>query len=221
MNSLPSVEQSYSVELVRKSIHLCSLSIPIAYYSLSREEALSILLPITVAFAITDILRLYHPPSRRVFTSLFGWLLRSHELNNHQKRLNGATYVLLSATLCILVFPKVIVITAFAILIISDSVAALIGRRFGRRRFMKKSLEGSLAFLLSSSVVVLVTPKLVNLPQEYIIGAIGGIGGMIVEASPLPVDDNLSIPLSVGLIMWILYSLLLPSLDLHGLNVPT
>ena len=51
INELPSVEQSYATELVRKGIHLCSLAIPLAYYWISREQALSILIPLAPSAA--------------------------------------------------------------------------------------------------------------------------------------------------------------------------
>lgn len=217
---LPNVEQSYGVELVRKSIHLCSLSIPIAYYFLSKPTALTILIPITAFFALSDILRLTHEPTRRWYDKLLGWLLRPHERHEMRKRLNGATYVLLSATLCIVAFPKLIFITAFSVLIISDTVAALVGRKFGRRPFLNKTLEGTLGFLASATIVVLATPKAEGLPIEYVVGIAAAVVGAIVEAYSAEVDDNLTIPLSIGATMWILYFWLLPAVNVYTLDAP-
>ena len=67
MNELPNVEQSYAVELVRKTIHLCSLSIPIVYYFVSKSTALTLLLPLTFVFGMSDLARIYHPPTRRLY----------------------------------------------------------------------------------------------------------------------------------------------------------
>lgn len=218
MNELPSVEHSYGTELVRKSIHLCSLSIPVVYSLISRSTALWVLVPLTVIFLIIDVARLFHPPTRKVFDRYIGFLLRKHERHEHGRRLNGATYVLLSATLCVFLFPKVIVITAFAILIISDTMAALIGRKYGRHKFYGKSFEGSTAFLVSALVVVAVAPKISYLPAEYFIGAAGALLGAIVEALPVEVDDNLSIPLSIGAAMWLMYNLFLPQVNVFRLD---
>jgi dolichol kinase len=209
----------YTAELIRKGIHLCSLSIPALYYGMSRSMTLNILIPMTLAFLIVDILRYFHQPTAVLFYRWFRKLLRHHEVNGKTKTLNGASYVLLSATLCVLLFPKVLVITAFAIMIVSDSAAALIGRRFGKHKFYHKSLEGSGAFLLSAIIVVLCTPKIDYLPMEYLIGMIGGCVGMIAEiASFNLLDDNVAIPLSIGGIMWLLYWLLLPSLNIYRLD---
>ena len=206
----------YRYEVVRKGIHLFSLSIPIIYFFITRELALYLLVPITAAFILIDTARYYIPFISRWFYRWFGWLLRRHETDTQQKRLNGASHVLIAALLCILLFPKIIAINAFTILIISDSTSALIGRRFGKRRFFAKSLEGSAAFFLSAVLVVFIAPKINNNPVEFFIGIIAAAIGAVVEALPLTIDDNLSIPISVGCAMWLMYHFLLPPLYLHN-----
>jgi len=218
MNDLPNVEQSYGVELVRKAIHLCSLSIPIVYSFISQSTALAILLPLTLVVGLADLARLFHPSVGAFYHEYFGWLLRAHERDEERRRLNGATYVLLSATLCVVIFPKLIVITAFSILIISDTLAALVGRKFGRHQFLKKSLEGTAAFFLSALVVVLITPKVEYLSIEYLIGAFGALSGAVVEAISIAVDDNLSIPLTIGAVMWFFYVFLAPGIQITALD---
>lgn len=220
MNGLESVERSYTTELIRKGIHLVSLSIPVIYSFIPQRTALAVLLPLTAAFLLADVLRLYHPASSRLYQRYFGFLLRQHEQNAHGRRLTGATYVLFSACLSVLLFPKVVVITTFAILIISDSAAALIGRRFGKHRFLTKSLEGSSAFLISALLVIAVAPKIAYSPVEYLIGAITAAVATVVEAAGLQIDDNLTIPLVSGAVMWALYALVAPALDIHALDMP-
>lgn len=214
MNGLRSVEESYGTEIIRKGIHLTSLLIPIVYSFVTKQTALAILIPVTLLFALSDVARLWVPAVGRWYSRLFGFLLRAHEKNDDGRRLNGATYVLLSATILIIFFPKVIAISAFAILIVSDTSAALVGRRFGRHPFMTKSIEGSLAFFLSALLVVAAAPKIAHLPEEYVIGGIAALIGAVVEASAIGLDDNLSIPLSVGGVMWTMYALFLPALNL-------
>lgn len=217
-SELKSLDQTatinYKNELARKGIHLFSLSIPVIYFFISKQSALYLLVPITASFIIIDIARFYIPPVAKWFYQWFGWLLRRRETDVHKKRLNGASNVLVSALLSVLFFPKVIAINAFAILIISDTTAALIGRRFGRHRFLAKSLEGSLAFFVSGVLVILVAPKIDQLPMEYIIGFIAAAIGTVMEALPLKIDDNILIPLSVGISLWALYIWLLPAVNL-------
>lgn len=204
----------YKHELVRKAIHLFSLSIPTIYFFISKQLAIYILVPITMAVIIVDMARYYIPSVAKWFYKWFGWLLRRHETDVNKKRLSGASNVLISALLCVLLFPKVIAINAFTILIISDTTSALVGRRFGRHRFLGKSFEGSLAFFISAVLVILVAPKINYISAEYGIGIIAAAIGAVVEALPIKIDDNLTIPLSVGFSLWALYSWFLPSINL-------
>ncbi|HTK82105.1 MAG TPA: SEC59/DGK1/VTE5 family protein [Bacteroidota bacterium] len=209
------IDTSYRAELFRKAIHFSSIAIPIFYFFTPRSVALSALVPLTVVCLSIDIARLYSPPVEEWFTRAFGWLLRRKESDKARKRLNGATYVLISATVCVLVFPKLIAITSFIILIISDMMSALVGRRFGRHRFFEKSIEGSAAFFLSALLIILFTPKIDYLLGEYIIGVVAAAGGAIIEALPWDVDDNFTIPITVGSVLWLGYLLFYPSLDIY------
>jgi dolichol kinase len=206
----------YKAEIIRKSIHLCSLSIPIIYYYISRQQALMLLAPITLVFLFVDLLRYFHAPTASVFYETFGWMLRSHEHDEKKKRLSGATHVLVSAMLCVIIFPKLITITSFAILIISDSAAALVGRRFGRRKFLNKSFEGSAAFFCTALIVIAATPKISADAGEYFIAVVAAGVGTIIEAMSVGIDDNLSIPLSIGVVMWLLYDVFYSSVYLHA-----
>ena len=211
----------YRDEIVRKLIHLCSLSIPIVYYFISRTDAIIILSIVTFVALTIDLLRYFSTSFGKIFYSIFGILLRKHELDKEKKNLNGATYVLISALVCVILFPKVFFVTAFSILIISDSMAALVGRKFGNHKFLSKSLEGTLAFFISASIVVLFTPKVEGLFLEYLIGFIAAAIAAIVEnISHGWMDDNLAIPVSIGISMWALYLLLLPHIQLILPNVP-
>lgn len=215
MTQIDSGTIDYKSELLRKSIHFCSLSIPIIYYYLDKETALSILIPLTISTVIIDFGRFFVKPLNKFIEKAFGFLMREHEIDSKQKNLNGASYVFIAATLTIWIFPKLIFIPAFTMLIICDIVAALIGRRYGKVKFLSKSLEGTLAFFVFSIFVVLFTPKVEGLLLEYVIGIFAGAVGAIIEnVSYGWADDNLTIPLSIGFTMWGLYYWLLPSLAL-------
>ncbi|HOI28284.1 MAG TPA: dolichol kinase [Melioribacteraceae bacterium] len=211
----------YQSEVLRKAIHLCSLSIPVVYYFITRELALSILIPLALLSLVLDLSRYYFKPFSNIFYKIFGFMLRKHEKDEKRKNLNGATYVLISAVLVIAIFPKVFAVTGFAVLIIGDIAAALIGRKFGQTQFLLKSLEGTIAFFIFSIVVILFTPKIEGSITEFVIAVIAvGVGAVAENISTGWADDNLTIPVSIGITMWILYALLLPDLALVLPNVP-
>jgi dolichol kinase len=217
----PAVVQrvSFRHELLRKSIHLCSLSIPVAFTYWSKDTMLSILLPMTAVTVIVDLLRSFYPPVFDLYQTIFGAILRHHEQTPGKVTLNGASWVLLTAVVCILVFPKLITVTAFAILIISDTVGAIVGRRYGTRKFNDKSLEGSTAFILSAWIVILCTPKVSYFWGEYLIAAVAAVIGALAEVfSYNIIDDNFAIPIAIGFAMWAMYALFLPGFNLHSLG---
>ncbi|MBU2447143.1 MAG: dolichol kinase [Bacteroidetes bacterium] len=205
----------YKNEVIRKLIHLFSLSIPVIYFFISKETALYILVPVTLIFLIIDVVRYYNPQVGGLFYTIFGFILRKHERDEKKKRLNGATNILLSAIICVLIFPKLLFVTAFAVLIVSDISSALVGRKFGKKRFLAKSFAGFLAFLISGFIVIFLTPKVEYYAAEYLIGFIAVFFGGLAESSSLEIDDNISVPISIGAVMWILYSLLLPSINVY------
>jgi len=198
---------TYSKEIARKGIHFSSLLIPIIYLQIDRPKALLILAPMALAAIVIDVLIQRHSATRRVMMRLVGDLMRSHELQRSKIQLNGASWVLISAFATVAVFPKVIAVTAFSILIVSDSFAALIGRRFGRRRFLDKSVAGTIAFVISAIACVLVYAACFSLPWTFVVaGVLGSIVGGVIESASirLRVDDNLSIPFATALVMWLL-----------------
>lgn len=201
---------SFSGELIRKTIHLGSLSIPVVYNMVPKSVALWILFPLLAFSLFVDIGRYYLPWLRRIVDKVFDRILRPHERVSKQILLSGATYVLISAVICVILFPKLITVTAFAVLILADASSALIGRAFGKHKFFDKSLEGSLAFVGSAWIVILLTPKAGPMPVEYLIGAIASLVGAVAEAASVTLhfDDNLSVPLTVGGTIWLLYYLL-------------
>jgi len=199
-------EISYKQEILRKGIHLCSLSIPIGYALTDKELALTILIPITIIVVLFDILSQKFSFFSKIIIFIFGAMLREHELKNNRLTLNGASWVMISSVLTILIFPKIIAVTGFAILIISDTTAALYGRKFGKTPFFNKSVEGSTAFAISALIVVIITALFHSMPWSfYLFGFIGAIVSTLVEAasSYLRIDDNLTIPISFGILMWI------------------
>lgn len=214
----------FKAELVRKGIHLFSLVIPLVYYFIPKEAALFILVPVTAVFVTIDLARYDVPVISKFFYKFFGFLLRRHEMDRKKHALNGATYMLISSVICVVIFPKYIMISSFVVLILGDASSAVFGKRFGKHkifpgRAMPKSYEGSLAFIVAGIIAVAITPKIDYLFLEYVIGASAAVVAAAAEAlSYNIVDDNIAVPIAFGLTMWALYIILLPHLNVFLLN---
>jgi dolichol kinase len=187
-------EMLTGVEIRRKIVHLATLSIPIGYAMLPKETVVAILVPLFLGFLIVDLLRHYCSGMTSLFQRYFlGTVLRERERNT----LMGSSYFLFSSILVILFFPKSIAIVSVLFLILSDTAAAIVGKGIGKIRIFGKTLEGSLAFAVSSLLIVWVYPDL-----NRFWGSLAALGSTLIELLPIRVDDNLTIPLVAGAIMF-------------------
>jgi len=182
------------VEITRKIVHLVTLAIPIGYALLPEETVLLVVFLLFLSFLSVDLLRHYHSGMAFLFQKyFFGKVLREQE----KETLMGSTYFLFSSLLTILLFPKSIAIVSLLILILSDTSAALVGKGIGKISIFGKTLEGSLAFFFCSLLIVWLYP---NLNRFW--GGIAALGATLIEILPIRVDDNLTIPLVAGAIMF-------------------
>ncbi len=184
------------VEVLRKIVHLATLVVPIGYASTSEETVILFLVPFFLALLSVDLLRLLHPGMASLFQKyFFERVLREEE----KPTFMGATYFIFSTILTILLFPKPIAIASIFILILADTAAALIGKGIGKIRIFGKTLEGSMAFLITALLIVWIYPNLNRLS-----GSLAALGAAVVEILPIRVNDNLTIPLVAGAIMFFL-----------------
>lgn len=198
-------EITFKQELARKATHMGALVIPGGYFFLGLEKptALYIMIPITAAMIVIDIARLrkwkfWHAVGKPII----GRMIRQHEENGD---FTGATYILASSCFTIGFFSKPIAIAALAFIMVGDSFAAIIGRRFGKHKFGRKSIEGSLACLVGTAIVACAGPLF---GLELQLALAGAVVAAVVEALSTRVDDNVSVPLISGLAMTLLAKLL-------------
>ena len=146
----------------------------------------------------------------RLFTltygTLFNKILRETE-TQATFRLSGAPYVIAAALMVTVLFPKIIAMTALAIMLIGDTSAALIGRKLGKHKINKgtKSVEGSLAFwLFSSAVLLFFYLNFSQSPLFLLWGLIGVTVATFAEIfeNRIHLDDNFSIPLVTGIFLY-------------------
>jgi dolichol kinase len=112
----------------------------------------------------------------------------------------GAIEFYLGCFLAALLFEPFIAITSIAVVSIADAMSTLIGNFYGKHKISfnkKKSIEGSIAFFLTT---ILILVFFINDPLKILIIS---IVATFAEAFP-KIDDNLTIPLAVGLLMLLL-----------------
>ncbi len=200
---------TFRAELARKAIHLLSLSIPIAYHFVDKTTALLILIPVALIFTVGDIISKKVAWIGNLVNFFFGKLLRRHEKPD-SPHLNGASWVTISAVLVVAAFPKMIAMTAITILIISDILAAIVGRSVGKHKIYDKSIEGSAAFFFSALAIIVAYYFIYSLPITFLFaGLFASFFATFAEllSNELDIDDNISIPFTAGMVLWLVSSL--------------
>ena len=179
-------------ELLRKSIHLSGLTLPVIYLFLDKPTML-VLMGVLTGFAlVVELVKWRSPHFGEFFFRMFKPLLRKHE---RKGAMTGATYYLISAFLCILLFAKTLAIVCIFFMVLGDMAAALVGKMWGRTKlFGSKSLEGSAACFIVCAAIALIM-------LNPVIAIIGALVATIVELIPFPIDDNLTVPLVSGAVM--------------------
>jgi len=184
------------VEITRKIVHLATLVVPVGYALTSEETVLIFLVPFFICFLSVDLLRHFLPGLASLFRKyFFGRVLREEEGETFM----GSTFFLFSTILTILLFPKPIAIASLLILILADTAAALVGKGIGRIRILGKTLEGSAAFFFTALLIVWIYPAL-----NRFSGSVAALGATLIEILPIRLNDNLTIPLTAGAIMFFL-----------------
>ena len=185
----------------RKATHIFSLAIPISYWYLipDKNNAIIIISVFTLIFIFFDFMRLKSRFVKFFFSLLFNKMLKEHELKG---KFTGATWVMISSFIVILFFSKNIAVISLVFLSVGDTVAGLFGKKFGRVKIGKKTLEGFLAGLLSCLMV-----SYFYNPLPLYISCTGAFFAMLIETLPLPFDDNFKIPITSAVVMSMLVSL--------------
>ena len=189
-------------EYQRKAIHLFNLIIPFGYWFIipDQNKFKIIIITFTALFILADYFRTKSKLIKKLFIIFFDKMLREHELKG---QFTGATWVMISASVTILVFPKYIAIISLIFMSIGDTFAALIGRKFGKLKIYDKSFEGFLGGLIACLVVAYCYD-----PLPFYISGFGALAAMLFETLPLPLDDNFRIPIGSAIIMTMLVGVL-------------
>lgn len=191
---------SYKQEILRKLIHLSSLWMVGVIYLLPKPIALIIFGVLLIGNIFVEYAAYRNwPVLTHAFHMLFGKMMRAKE-KEKGFHFSGAPYVLAAAFLSTTLFPTIAAMFGLTVMLLSDTAAALIGRKFGTHKIAlsNKSVEGSIAFWITGFIVLLIYVFAFHLPDLSILqGMIAITLAMLAEIyeKKIRIDDNLSIPM--------------------------
>jgi len=137
----------------------------------------------------------------KIFIDFLNPIIRQAELNGN---LTGATWMVLSFALTVLLFDIQIAVSALLFLSIGDAVAALVGKQYPIGIIWNKSVFASFISVILCIFIV----SSIHLQLHPIIIIAGAISAMLIELVPLKINDNFSIPLFSGFTMQLFVGLL-------------
>lgn len=162
--------------------------------------ALYLLAPAALLAVSADLLRAYSGPFNTLIRRIFGPLMRPQELPEAgtEIKFNGATCVLVGAVLMVVLFPLRVAVPILAMAMLADAAAALVGRRIGRHHWgsLSATIEGTAAFIGTGLTIMAFFPAVAFGPA-----AAGVLVGALVEALPVPVNDNIRVPVMAALVV--------------------
>ncbi len=183
-------------DIVREAIHASSFFVTFAAVNLGIYSVTILLILITAIYTLSELARI----QRKNIPLVSQVTLRAATTSEHYEFTTTPIFFALGIILSLLVFPTPANYAAIAILSLGDSAASIFGRFLGQIPIplnKGKHLEGSIVgFIFASLGAAFFLP----LP----LALIGATIGIIVESFPLPINDNLSIPLVSGVFLTIL-----------------
>ncbi len=200
------------LHLARKVWHMGMGLLVVAVYLLtdmSRSTGVMILGSVLGLNLLIETLRLRNPALNQKVLAFMGPIMRSCEVN----RFSGTPYYVSAALLAIAIFPKPIAALSILYLAFGDPIASLFGILYGSKsiRFGNgKSLIGSAAGVAACVLVTFVFLSAYSLSSFDLVAlvVVGGLAGGLAELLPLEVDDNFSIPMVSGCVLWLAFIVL-------------
>jgi len=135
-------------------------------------------------------------------------------INSVGRDTRGVFYYSLSITLLIALFWQIeqpqFAVIGVMVMTWGDSLAALVGQRWGNHQYRvgtnQRSLEGSLTMLVASGLACFAIVSWLGYPHPLLISIPTALAGTVLEAISQGGTDNLTVPIATALISFALYS---------------
>jgi len=188
-------------ELKRKSLHLTGLIIPSIYIYLGRDFTISFLIIVLSIFIALEPIRLdkkLRDDLKRTLSyirledveKIVDEIARGHE----KKRIGAHIFFVVASILVVWFFPQ-FAVGVVTVAVISDALASLVGKAFGRVKIKNKSLEGFLAYAISAYFIL----TYFDIPYAFF----GALVGALTELFNIPPDDNFSCQIAMAVALYL------------------
>ncbi|MGZ3696787.1 MAG: diacylglycerol/polyprenol kinase family protein [Bdellovibrionota bacterium] len=199
------------LHLARKSWHMVmGMAIAFSYLGgVSRTSTVLFLGTILGWDLAMETARLKIPSFNEKIMRIWGPFMRTCEMD----RFSAIPHYLASTILAVGIFPKPVAILSILYLACGDPIASLAGILYGHKSIRLangKSLVGTAAGILTCAVVTWIFLKAIGISDSasLVLTLVGGLAGGLTELLPFEIDDNFTIPVISGFILWFTFILL-------------
>ncbi len=190
------------IEIRRKLVHASGVFLIFIIIWLGKWNAALIILSMAVTFLLLGEYRKNREKYKIIkskeldeIEETMEKMFKEHERPNTLP-FKGATEFFIGCFLATVIFEPITAIAAIAVLSLADALSTLIGSYYGKHKLpvnKKKTFEGSTTFFLTS---IFVLWFFVNPLKAIIVAILATFAEMIPK-----IDDNLTVPLTVGIVM--------------------
>jgi dolichol kinase len=160
---------------------------------LSPKQTVAVLAVLLLVLMGADVVRLRAPSLNALFFRTFPSFASPREA----ARIASSTWYVVGALLAWAFFEPAVAVASILVLALADPAASWLGRVVKSPRVGTGSVFGSLVFFAVATAILLPV-------AGWVIAPLVAVGVMTVEAMPWRLDDNLTVPLSAGLLLSLL-----------------
>lgn len=205
-NFIETLPARSDLHLARKIWHLgAGLIVASSYQFEFTQTFMSIVVGTFFTLSVlVEFFRLRNPVMNEICVRFMSPFIRTHEVNST----SGMPYYAASCLLSILIFPKPIAILAILFLAFGDPIASTVGILTKKRSIQiipGKSFQGTAAAYLVCGMITWFYLKSTGMQGLDLIRLtlLGGFAGATSEFLPFEIDDNFTIPMVSGFVMWL------------------
>lgn len=169
-----------------------------------QSTALFVMGSIFALSASTEWMRLRNPMFNDICVKFMAPFMRSSEVHS----VSGMPYYAASAFLAIAIFPRPIAILSLLYLVFGDPIASFVGI-LSKERSIKilpgKSFQGTAASFTACALATWFYLRFTGMSGVELtrFTLLGGFAGALAEVLPFDIDDNFTIPMVSGFILWL------------------
>jgi len=186
------MENNYKLEIKRQIFHLFSILTWIPVILIFPKF---LVLAIMLLVLIVNTLLVFKVMEKRL-PFIYELVYFLERQKNLKRPAIQALWANVGVFLSFLLFDRC-ALAGIATLAVGDAFSTMVGVRYGKRKFMGRSLEGSLAFVLSNFLAL---APFYGLSKALVFSFVGALAEMLSKK----VDDNLTIPLVVSFVCFMI-----------------